>query len=378
MAGNPLENEIRDRIAAHGSMTLRRFMELCLSHPEHGYYTTRDPFGRAGDFITAPEVSQMFGELIGLWAAAVWRQMGEPDNVRLVELGPGRGTMMHDVLRAARVVPAFHAAIVAHLIEISPVLRSRQRRTLAGMDVPLWWHDSFSEVPAGPMIVLANEFFDALPVAQAVKAPGGWHERTIEIADEGHFELGYMSQPMALFERFLPAELADAPDGTVYEWRDDTLALEIGRRLYHERGAGLVIDYGYTEPGIGETLQAVSGHDYVEPYADPGQADITAHVDFRALGRSCEGMGLRLHGPVTQSDFLMSLGISRRAEALRASMPQRSEEIDAAVARLVRGGRTGMGSLFKVLGFAHPSLGELPGFEGASEEAGIAEDEAES
>ena len=361
MAANLLELEIRDRINSHGPMPLRRFVELCMVHPEHGYYTTREPFGRAGDFITAPEVSQMFGELIGLWAAAVWRQMGQPDNVRLVELGPGRGTMLHDVLRASRVVPAFHDAIVVHLIEISPVLRARQKRTLANLDVPLWWHDTFSDVPSGPMIVLANEFFDALPVAQAIKAPDGWHERTVEIAPEGHFTFGIMAQPMALFERFLPPELADAPVGTVYEWRDDTLALEIGRRIYHENGAGLVIDYGYIEPGIGETLQAVSGHDYVEPYASPGQADITAHVDFQALGRAFAGMGLQLSGPVTQSLFLTALGISRRADALRAAAPQRSEEVDAALERLVRGGRTGMGSLFKVLGFAHPAVGALPG-----------------
>ncbi len=367
---NPLEEEIRTRIARVGPMPVHQYMALCLGHPEHGYYTSRDPFGRAGDFVTAPEISQMFGELIGLWAAEVWRLMGEPENVRLVELGPGRGTMMHDALRAARVVPAFHAAIVAHLVETSPVLRERQQQTLANVGVPLVWHDGFSEVPPGPMILLANEFFDALPVSQAVKAADGWHERTVEVAPSGELAFSMARDPLALFERLLPPELHDVPPGTIHEWRSDIPLLEIGRRIVHERGAGLVIDYGYVEPGIGETLQAVRGHDYAPTLADPGRADITAHVDFTALGRAVEGMGARLHGPVPQSAFLASLGIARRAEALRAhATPQQGDEIDAAVARLIRGGRTGMGSLFKALAFGHPDLGPLPGFEAPPDEA---------
>ena len=169
----PLDAEIRRLISIAGPMPVAQYMSLCLTHPAHGYYTTRDPFGRAGDFTTAPEISQMFGELIGLWAAAVWRQMGSPENVRLVELGPGRGTMMLDMLRAAQVVPAFRAAIVGNLVEISPALQRRQRQTLEGLDVPLLWHASIHEVPEGPMILLANEFFDALPVHQAVKQDDG-------------------------------------------------------------------------------------------------------------------------------------------------------------------------------------------------------------
>jgi NADH dehydrogenase [ubiquinone] 1 alpha subcomplex assembly factor 7 len=368
---SPLEAEIRKRIAIAGPMPVRQYMTLCLGHPEHGYYMSRDPFGRAGDFITAPEITQMFGELIGLWAASVWRLMGSPDNVRLVELGPGRGTLMHDALRAARVLPEFRAAIVAHLVEISPVLRERQQATLTDVDVPMHWHDSVSEVPDGPLIVIANEFFDALPVSQTIRTFNGWYERTVEIDRHGHLVFGIANEPLPLFENLLPPQIRDAPLGTIYEWRSDSLALEIARRIVSQGGAGLVVDYGYTEPGIGETLQAVQGHDFVSPLATPGRADITAHVDFWTLGRAIESMGAQLHGPVTQAEFLGSLGIARRAAALRANAtPAKADEIDEAVARLVRGGRTGMGALFKVLGFGAMALGALPGFESAAAAGG--------
>jgi NADH dehydrogenase [ubiquinone] 1 alpha subcomplex assembly factor 7 len=182
---SPLEMDIRRRIKAAGPMPVGEYMALCLGHPQHGYYITRDPLGSRGDFITAPEISQMFGELIGLWMAAVWKQMGEPEVVRVVELGPGRGTLMNDALRAAQALPAFRDAVVVHLVEISPVLRAAQERTLDALPMSVLWHAALDEVPRGPAIVIANEFFDALPVHQAVKTERGWHERQVEIDPSG-------------------------------------------------------------------------------------------------------------------------------------------------------------------------------------------------
>ena len=192
----PLEAEIRRRIAAAGPMPVNEYMTLCLTDGEHGYYTTRDPLGARGDFITAPEVSQMFGEMIGLWMAAVWKQMGSPENLRVIELGPGRGTMMKDALRAAKVMPDFREAVVMHLVEISPALEAQQERTLEHLSMPMYWHPALNEVPKGPAIVVANEFFDALPVHQAVKSESGWHERQVEIDPAGN--LAFVAAPDAI------------------------------------------------------------------------------------------------------------------------------------------------------------------------------------
>jgi NADH dehydrogenase [ubiquinone] 1 alpha subcomplex assembly factor 7 len=359
----PLEAEIRRLIAIAGPMPLAQYMTLCLTHPTHGYYMTRDPLGVAGDFTTAPEVSQMFGELIGLWAAAAWRQMGAPENVRLVELGPGRGTMMHDAVRAAQVEPAFRAAIVVHFVEISPALQQRQRQTLVGLDVPILWHQSLDEVPDGPVIILANEFFDALPVHQVMKQPTGWHERVIGIRD-GKLAFGLAPIPIPQFDSLLPRKVREAPMGSIYEWRSDHVAIDLGRRVLHSHGAALIVDYGYSESQIGDTLQAVGKHSFADPFTDPGQVDLTAHVDFQALGDSAESFGAKVQGPLEQGEFLRRLGIDARARALKALVtPEKAAEIDAAVIRLTGGGTTGMGSLFKVVGICDPALGVLPGFE---------------
>src|SRR5262249_40477881 len=207
----PLEAELRRIIAADGPISVATYMGLCLGHPTHGYYTTRDPFGRAGDFITAPEISQMFGELIGLWAAAVWQMMGSPAQVALAELGPGRGTLMADALRAARVVPAFAAALHVHLIETSPVLQRRQQNALDAVGVPIAWHREFALVPRGPAIVIANEFFDALPVHQAVKTESGWHERMVGIGADGQLTFALYPDPIPGFPAVVPEAVARAP-----------------------------------------------------------------------------------------------------------------------------------------------------------------------
>jgi NADH dehydrogenase [ubiquinone] 1 alpha subcomplex assembly factor 7 len=360
----PLETELRRRIAAAGPMPVAQYMTLCLTHPEHGYYVTRDPFGSDGDFVTAPEISQMFGELIGLWAAATWKLMGSPENVRLIELGPGRGTMMLDALRAMNTVPAFRRAIVIHLVEISPALERRQRQALTGVGVPVEWHRSLDEVPDGPSIIVANEFFDALPVHQAVMCVDGWHERVVKVADNGSFQFGHARDPIPLFEQMLPASVRGAKIGDIFEWRADHTALEIGRRVVRSDGAALVIDYGHLKSATGDTLQAVGAHDYVGPLTSPGLIDLTAHVDFQALGQACESIGARVHGPVEQGELLRRLGIETRAEALKKGSPiAKTRDIITALVRLTNMERTGMGRMFKAVAFSHPKLGDLPAFE---------------
>jgi SAM-dependent MidA family methyltransferase len=359
---SPLETEIRRLIAVAGPMSIAEYMRLCLTHPQYGYYVTRDPLGAHGDFVTAPEISQMFGELIGVWMVAVWQQMGSPENVRVVELGPGRGTLMNDALRAAKVVGDFHAALVVHLVEISPKLQQAQEQLLEGLGVPILWHSALAEVPSGPVIIIANEFIDALPAHQAVKRADGWHERVVEIAPSGELAIGIARDPLPHFEATLPRGLRQAPEGSVYEWRSDAVALEIGRRVRTD-GAALIIDYGHAWYGLGETLQAVAGHSFTDPLRAPGEADLTAHVDFAALAQSAQIIGGRIHGPISQRDLLRGLGIDKRAAALKTRAPERAAEIDQALARLTATGPRGMGELFKALAIADSKLGKLPGFE---------------
>ena len=358
---SPLAAEIRRRIAAAGPMPVHEFMQMSLFHPEYGYYVQRDPFGAGGDFITAPEISQMFGELIGLWAAEVWRMMGSVAAIALVELGPGRGTLMRDALRAARVVPQFRQAASVHLIEASRGLTERQKDTLRE-EAGIHWHGALAGVPEMPAIILANEFFDALPVHQAVKRADGWHARTVRLDADARLSFGLAAAPLPEFEQTLPAAVRDAPLDAVYEWRPDATAHEVARRCLLG-GAALVIDYGYSESAAGETLQAVQDHRFADPLAAPGHADLTAHVDFAALAATAERIGVRTHGPTTQAAFLRRLGIEARAARLKsAAAAETAERIDAATRRLTDEGRTGMGATFKVMAFSHPSLDRLPGF----------------
>ena len=358
----PLESEIRRRIAVAGPMPVAEYMALCLFDREHGYYTTHDPFGARGDFITAPEVSQMFGELIGLWMSAVWKQMGAPENVRLIELGPGRGTLMKDALRALQIVPDFRAAIVVHLVELSPLLQAQQQTAVEGAGVPVFWHPALADVPKGPAILIANEFFDALPVHQAIKTDRGWHERRIEIDASDQLAFTIAPEPIPFFQSLLPPELQAARPGAIFEWRGDNEAVEVGRRVADGRGAALVVDYGHTESGVGETLQAVGQHAFADPLTKPGNLDLTAHVDFQSLIRAVEAMGVASFGPIDQSEFLRGLGIEQRAASLKAKAAH-AADIDQALARLIGHNRAAMGELFKVVAFAHPSIGAPPGFE---------------
>jgi SAM-dependent MidA family methyltransferase len=358
----PLEQEIRRIIAFDGPMPISEYMRTCLTHPKYGYYVTRDPLGSLGDFTTAPEVSQMFGELLGAWAAAVWLEMGSPTRVNLVELGPGRGTLMADALRAANALPAFRAAIALHLVEMSDVLAAKQRETLGASGVPVTWHRDVREIPAGPAIVLANEFFDALPIHHAVRGEQGWHERVVAIDKDDRLAFAVNPVPMLDFEKMLPEAVREAPLGSIYEWRSAAYALEIIHHLENHGGAALISDYGYTETQVGETFQAVRGHDYADPLASPGEVDLTAHVDFEALGDAGRASGMNVSGPLTQGEFLRRLGIEQRAARLKANAaPQQTADIDSALARLTAPDQ--MGELFKVLAFADPKLGALPGFD---------------
>ena len=359
---SPLQLEIKKLIKSSGPMPVWRYMQLCLTHPEHGYYLSRDPLGREGDFTTAPEVSQMFGELLGLWAASVWKAIGSPPVLRLVELGPGRGTMMADALRALRVLPPLHQSLSIHLVEINAVLRDKQEETLFGVR-NITWHDSIDEIPEGPAIILANEYFDVLPIHQAVRRESAWHERVVELDDAGKLIFGAAPEPIPRFEVLLPPLVRAAPVGAVFEWRPDLEIMKLATRVRDQDGAALIIDYGHLRSDAGDTFQAVARHSFTDPLSAPGQADVTAHVDFQALARAAEDLGARVHGPVTQGEFLKRLGIETRAVTLMAKATHEvSEDISGALKRLTDSGRSGMGEMFKVLGVSEPQLTSLAGF----------------
>ena len=352
----PLEAEIRRIIAIDGPIPVDRYMELCLSHPQHGYYVTRDPLGAAGDFITAPEVSQMFGELIGAWTATVWRQMGSPPQMKLIELGPGRGTLMADALRAVAALPQFHAALSVHMVETSPVLRARQEKTLANAGVPIAWHHGIEEIPQGPTIAIANEFVDALPIGQFIKDRDGWHMRMVGTVDD---RLAFVAAPDPIMSE---AESDATPVGTILERRHDRPISLLARRIARRGGAALIVDYGHAQSGFGDTLQAVRGHQFADPLENPGEADLTAQVDFAAVATWAQRQGAATQGPTAQGEFLRRLGIEQRAERLKSKATlQQAAEIDAALARLTAPDQ--MGELFKVLAIADPKLGPLPGFD---------------
>lgn len=356
-----LARQLARLIAADGPIPLSRYMAEALGHPTLGYYQTREPFGADGDFVTAPEVSQMFGELIGLWCAQTWSDQGRPNPCHLVELGPGRGTLMADALRAARSLPDFLDAVRLHLVETSTRLRKRQAESLAG-HCP-HWHDSVASLPDGPVLVIANEFFDALPVRQFQRAQDGWHERMVGVKDG---ELTLVLSPAAAPPGAIPAALRGATVGAIAEFAPasaEVIGLLSGQ-IARNGGALLAIDYGHATSAPGDTLQAVRGHQPVPMLSTPGEADLTAHVDFQFLREAAEASGAVTYGPVGQGDWLRRIGIEPRAVALKASAePAQAEAVDAALARLT--GPEQMGTLFKVLAVAGPDSPVPAGFEGA-------------
>jgi NADH dehydrogenase [ubiquinone] 1 alpha subcomplex assembly factor 7 len=357
-----LARHLRRQIDLNGPLTVAEFMATALGHPRHGYYMRGDPLGRAGDFITAPEVSQMFGELIGLWCAAGWEQMGRPARALLIELGPGRGTLMADALRAIATVPALSDALEVHLVEISPALRRIQRRTLKGVGAA--WHGEFQSAPEAPLLLVANELFDALPIHQFVRALGAWRERLVDVSPKSggfRFVLAPGPTPAAAL---IPGDAAGAPPGSVVEVCPAAVSLahEIGRRIAARGGLALIVDYGGRRGALGDTLQAVRRHDRHEVLDEPGEADLSARVDFATVARAAAEGGARAYGPINQGDFLIALGIEARAEALkRNATAKQGADIDAALHRLVDPGA--MGTLFQALAIAHPEAPAPAGFE---------------
>lgn len=342
----PLARILTARIAADGPMSLADYMAECLLHPRHGYYATRDPLGVAGDFTTAPEISQMFGELLGLCLAQAWIDQARPARFVLAEIGPGRGTLMADILRAIRAVPAMADAADVHLIEASPALRARQRQTLGD---GITWHDHIATLPDAPLFLVANEFFDALPIRQFTRHGAGWRERQIGLEDGTlRFGLG----PETAFP-LLAARIMGTAPGDIVETcpAAGPIAAEIATRIARRGGAALIVDYGGWR-SLGDTFQAVKAHTPVDPLAEPGEADLTAHVDFEALATVMTGAGAAVTGMTTQGRFLERLGITARAQALARGMEGAALAAHVAAHRRLTH-RAEMGEVFKVIA-CHP------------------------
>lgn len=358
---NALAQLLRQRIERGGPISLAQYMALALGHPEHGYYQRGNPFGAAGDFVTAPEISQIFGELLGGWCAFLWEAMGSPPSLRLIEAGPGRATLMADALRVASHKPGFSDALHLHLIETSPGLRDLQKRKLQAFE-PVF-HDHLDAVPDGPTLLLANEFFDALPIRQYEQTADGWRERLVTFSPAPgafRFALANTLTP----DLKIPAPLHDATVGSVVEISLPSLAIAkaIAERVCRCGGAALVLDYGSRAPKTGETFQSVRNHQFHDPFDRPGEADLTAHVDFQSMAEAARAGGAHVPAPLAQGVFLERLGIGPRAEQLaRKASPAQAAEIRAACHRLIDPEE--MGTLFQVLAITHPDLTALPGFE---------------
>jgi SAM-dependent MidA family methyltransferase len=354
-----LAERLRERIAGDGQISVHDYMQACLADARGGYYLTRQPVGREGDFVTAPEISQVFGELLGVWAAYVWQAMGEPKAI-VAELGPGRGTLTADALRVFAKAPRMLDGIRVALVETSPVLRETQRAALAGAPARIEWYDRIEDLPDGPLIVIANEFIDALPVRQFVREAGEWRERSVGLSGEGKltFRPGAAAAP-----DLLPPNLTDAEDGAIFETRPAALALVslLGARARRASLTALFADYGHAETGYGDTLQAVRRHRFADPLAAPGEADLTAHVDFAALKQAAETQGLAAYGPMPQGEFLLRLGLEQRCERLsRDATGEQQSAIRAGAARLADPRQ--MGVLFKMLALQSSGLAPPPPF----------------
>jgi NADH dehydrogenase [ubiquinone] 1 alpha subcomplex assembly factor 7 len=356
---NPLKRILLSLIENEGPISVERYMTMCLGHPGHGYYMTRDPLGANGDFITAPEISQMFGELIGLWLAQVWLDLGSPPAMRIVECGPGRGTLLLDALRAAATVPGLREALCLDLVETSPVLKATQLRNLSGMDISVAWHDSLETVATDrPIVLFANEFLDALPIRQYQAQNGSWHERLIG-ANGDELTFGLSVSPEKSIRQ-------TANEGAVLEISPAIQAFikTLSQKLKAASGVALLIDYGHARSALGDTLQAMVRHGFVDPLSDPGEADLTAHVDFGAIVKAARESNLESYGPIEQGLFLRNLGLQVRAEMLieKTRDPAQRESIASAERRLTDMSLAGMGRLFKVISLVAPGQPAPPAF----------------
>lgn len=332
-----LETIIRQQIRHDGPLSVEAYWNLCLAHPQYGYYITRDPLGVAGDFTTAPEISQLFGEMIGIWLVDIWERMGNPPRFHLVECGPGRGTLMADLLRIGKLVPDFMDAIRIHLVETSPALREKQKEAIPRMKVT--WHDSLDTVPQdeSPVFIIGNEFLDALPIQQFIYQDNRWYERVVGLDANENLSWGLRPAP-ALKEITLPE------NGKIFELSlsRETTVSQICKRIRAQGGAALMIDYGHEVMGFGDTFQAVKNHKYVGVLDECGEADLTSHVDFARLKDIAIRKNLSVHIQ-GQGDFLISMGIQQRA----AQLMEKSDTIQDGLHRLIHPDE--MGTLFKVM-----------------------------
>ncbi|MEL7272941.1 MAG: SAM-dependent methyltransferase [Pseudomonadota bacterium] len=365
----PLTPILHRTIAEQGPLPIAEYMMLCLTHPQHGYYTTGSPVGgrasaerEGGDFITAPEISQMFGEMIGVWCMEVWQALGEPAAFSLVEIGPGRGTLMRDLLRVADALPGFKKAAQVHLVEVSPTLAEQQSLLLTPTNTSLRWIGDIDALPDQPAIIIANELLDALPFRQWVKQGEAWHERAVGL---GEGKLTFVTRPNTLRLASLPAGHENEPEGMIFETspaREGFIA-RLAHWLNAHNGAALFLDYGHLKTGFGDTFQAVRDHAHVDVLSSPGRCDLTSHVDFAPLTTIAREAGCAVPPPVTQGDFLLDLGLLERAGNLGSGREAHIQEaLRSAVERLA--GPQHMGTLFKAIAFGAPaSLGERwPGF----------------
>lgn len=347
----PLAKKIRSIIAETGPISVADYFAICLADPEFGYYRAREPFGRSGDFVTAPEISQLFGEMIGIFAVHAWQGHGEPGRVRLIEIGPGRGTLMSDALRTIeKLAPALARTVFIDLVETSERLRAVQRQTLVRWKEAAAWHDDFASVPEGFSIVVANEFFDAIPIRQFVRTDDGFRERMVAIDDNG--ALCFVVGPTGIQPDLLPDQGSNPPRDALFEVSPARTAimLSLAERLVNHGGSALVIDYGHLNSNYGDTLQAIYRHAFDPPLHRPGEADLTSHVDFEALAMAALAAGAHVHRPLSQGDFLLGLGLLERAGRLGAGKDTLTQAaITDAVNRLAGEGAGAMGQLFKVL-----------------------------
>lgn len=353
---SPDQNQLALRLAKQiensGPISVAEYMRAANSQ----YYDLQDPIGTEGDFITAPEVSQIFGELIGLWLADIWLRQNGPDNCHYVELGPGRGTLSKDALRA---MAKFEMTPPVHFVETSSALRAKQAEAVPQAQ----FYSNVDDLPdEGPLLIIANEFFDALPVRQLVATHAGWRERVV-VRDRG---TKFMAMPgQYAMDNLVPADFRNAPANSIYETSPDSSGVmyELTSRIHKQGGVLLIIDYGYAQPGLGSTLQSVKNHKFADPFEDPGDRDLTAHVNFLEIANLARMRDLQIGGPVEQGKWLSVLGINQRAATLVEASPDKAEEIIAARSRLVDGDE--MGSLFKVLAVSHPDWPRPEGFDAA-------------
>ncbi len=347
---------LKQKIEEDGPISIADYMSICMTHPQHGYYMTKDPLGQRGDFITAPEMTQIFGELIGIWLISTWRQMKSPDGFNLIELGGGRGTLMKDALRACEGDEDFMKSFNLHMVEVSPVLREMQAKNLARFSPR--FHENYDDIPKKPFILVANEFFDVLPLQQFIKHNGQWHERRICISEN---KLAFSNQPLTEKEmNLIPNKVLNSEDGTVYEYRPAArdLIKKIGHDLTQNVGSALIIDYGHESSGVGDTFQAIYQHEMVPVTEHPGEADLTAHVDFELLAKAA---GDVIPYMSTQARFLSQLGIGLRTDILAKAVEGEARmAVRSATDRLI--GKDQMGHLFKAFCINNKSLSVPIGF----------------